>query len=196
MDGKWAVGPRLCEETYNLEDMLVFAQWLNVFLRKCDVLRMACLAQIVNTIAPLKTTRESLLKEATYYAFLMYSRHARGKALRPTVEAGRIATKRFGDVLALDVAATIDEPSRTAQVYLIHRGQSETIRTEVAFEGAKTPTRVAEAEQVWGLDPKAANTFERPDVVLPRAVGAIPLEHAKLSIKLPPLSLTRVQLSY
>ena len=194
MDGGWTVGPKLCEETYNLEDVLVCAQWLNVFLRRCDVLRMACLAQIVNTIAPLKTTREALLKEATYYAFLMYSKHARGKSIRPQVESERIATKRFGDVPMLDAAGTIDQASGTAQVYLVHRGQTETLRTDIAFEGTLAPTGVVEAEQIWGLDPKTANTFERPDVVVPRAVGAMPLRDGRVSIKLPPLSLTRIQL--
>src|SRR4051812_25296110 len=117
MDGKWAVAPHLCEETYNLEDVLVVAQWLNVFLRKCDVLKMACLAQIVNTIGPLKTRKGALLKEATYYAFVMYAQNALGASLNPTrVDAPRIATKKFGDVKALDVAATVDEASRRASV--------------------------------------------------------------------------------
>jgi alpha-N-arabinofuranosidase len=54
-DGKWTIAPHLCEEPYNLEDALVVAQWMNVFLRKCHVVKMACLAQVVNVIAPLKT---------------------------------------------------------------------------------------------------------------------------------------------
>ena len=193
-DGKWGVAPHLCEETYNLEDVLVVAQWLNVFLRKCDVLRMACLAQIVNTIAPLKTTRESLLKEATWYAFVMYAKHARGKSIRPRVETERVATKRFGEVPLIDAAAALDTNASTIQVYLVHRGQTDTIRADVAFEGPIVPARVVEAEQIWGLDPKAANTLQRPDVVLPRAVGAVPFTGGRFPIKLPPLSLTRIQL--
>ncbi len=47
-DGQWEHAPHLLEESYNLEDALVVAQWLNVFLRRCDVLRIACLAQLVN----------------------------------------------------------------------------------------------------------------------------------------------------
>ena len=45
--GGWTEAPHLIEEIYNLEDALVVAQWLNVFLRKSDVLKIACIAQIV-----------------------------------------------------------------------------------------------------------------------------------------------------
>ncbi|MFC1960906.1 alpha-L-arabinofuranosidase C-terminal domain-containing protein, partial [Chloroflexota bacterium] len=56
MQGGWSEAPHLIEEIYNLEDALVIAQWLNVFLRKSDVLKIACLAQIVNVIGPILTT--------------------------------------------------------------------------------------------------------------------------------------------
>jgi alpha-N-arabinofuranosidase len=194
-DGKWTVAPHLCEETYNLEDVLVVAQWMNVFLRKCHVLKMACLAQVVNVIAPLKTRRDALLKESTFYPFVMYANAARGVSIKPTVQAPPFQTKRFGDVPALDVAATIDLGARKASVFIVHRGLTETLRTEVAFTGPKAPTHVVEAQQIWGLDPKASNSFERPEVVVPRQVGAMPFKDGRFPIKLPPLSVTAVQLA-
>jgi alpha-N-arabinofuranosidase len=193
-NGKWQVAPHLCEESYNLEDTLVFAQWMNVFLRRCDVLKMTCLAQVVNVIAPLKTRGDELLKESTYHAFLMWVQNAVGKSVRPKVDVHRIATKRFGDVPALDVAATIDPASKKAAVFLVHRGQTETLATDITFTGPTIPTKVAGALQIWGLDPKAGNTFERPDVVIPRAVAAMPLKNGSFPIKLPPMSVTAIQL--
>jgi alpha-N-arabinofuranosidase len=157
---------------------------------------MACLAQVVNTIAPLKTRRDGLLKEATFYPIAMYAQRASGRSIRPRIEnAPHTTTKRFGDVPVVDVAATVDEAAGRACVFLVHRGVSETLWTEVAFEGAKTPTRVVDAEQICGLDPKAANTWDRPDVVLPRKVGAMALKDGKFSIKLPPLSVTVVEVA-
>ena len=194
MDGKWREAPALCEETYDLQDVLVVAQWMNVFLRKCDVLRMACLAQIVNVIAPLKTLRDALLKESTYYPFVMYAQNARGLSITPAIVSPRITTKRFGDVPAVDVAATIDQPGGKACVFIVHRGVSETLKAEVVFEGGKMPARVSGAEQIWGLDPKAVNSFERPDVVVPRKVGAMPFKDGRFPIKLPPLSVTMVEM--
>jgi anionic cell wall polymer biosynthesis LytR-Cps2A-Psr (LCP) family protein len=45
----------------------VVAQWLNVFLRRCDVLKIACLAQIVNVIAPILTSADGLVKQTIQY---------------------------------------------------------------------------------------------------------------------------------
>src|SRR5438132_3227107 len=111
------------------------------------------------------------------------------------MEAPCIAPQRFGDAPAIGVAATIDQVGRMASVFIVHRGQTETLKTELVFIGPKTPARVLDVQQIWGLDPKAANSFERPDVVVPRQVAAMPFKDGRLPIKLPPLSLSVVQLA-
>ncbi len=75
-NGRWTEAPHLAEVGYNLEDALVVAQWLNVFLRKCDVVKVACMAQIVNIISWLHTA-QGLLKHTSYYPFMLVSNHAR-----------------------------------------------------------------------------------------------------------------------
>ena len=57
-DGRRAVAPHLLEEVYNLEDALLVGGFLNTLLRNSDRVRVACLAQLVNVIAPLVTQRE------------------------------------------------------------------------------------------------------------------------------------------
>ena len=97
MDGQWTEAPHLIEEVYNLEDALLVAEWLSLFLRKCDVLKVACIAQIVNIIAPLLTTTDRLLKQSTFYPLVLFSRYAAGAALDLLVQAPTYTTKRFGD---------------------------------------------------------------------------------------------------
>jgi alpha-N-arabinofuranosidase len=123
----------------------------------------------------------------------MYANAVRGVAIRPRVQAQTIATKGFGDVPAIDVAATIDQQTKTASVFIVHRGQANTLKTELTFAGPNVPTKVIGAQQIWGLDAKAFNSFDRPDVIVPRQVGAMPFAEGKLSIKLPPLSVTIIQ---
>ena len=89
-NGGWQEGPPLSEEVYNLEDALVVAQWLNVFLRRCDILKIACIAQVVNTISPLTVRGNQLLRPPTYYPFVMVSNHAAGMALEPLVSLSLI----------------------------------------------------------------------------------------------------------
>src|SRR5215208_3457090 len=114
--GNWAEAPHLAEETYNLEDALVVAQWLNVFLRKSHVLKIACVAQIVNTISWLHTRTDGILKHPSYYAFKLVSNYARGEALDALVKAPQVETKQYDAVSMLDVSASYDPETQEGAV--------------------------------------------------------------------------------
>lgn len=192
MDGKWTQAPHLIEEVYNLEDALVVAQWMNVFLRKCDVLKIACLAQIVNVIAPILTTTDSMVKQTIFYPIMLMSRLAQGKALDVATSAPRIDTKQFGDVAALDVSASYDEATGAGGLFIVNRSQTETLHTEIVWQNG-APKAIANVQQMGGTDVKAANTFEQPNTVVPRALDDYSLDGNKLTLALPPLSFTAIE---
>jgi alpha-L-arabinofuranosidase len=189
--GGWQEAPPLSEEIYNLEDALVVAQWLNVFLRRCDVLKIACLAQVVNTIAPLTVRGEQLLRHPTYYPFMLVSNHAAGLALDPLVVAPQYDTPMFGAMPLLDVSASYDEANNRGAVFLVNRSQQEAVTTDVVWQGA-APGRVPAIYQLSGADPKAVNTFERPDVIVPQRLEGGSLRDGRITLRLPPLSFTAV----
>src|SRR4029434_3348390 len=68
-DGRRAAAPRLLEEVYNLEDALLVGGFINTLLRNSDRVRVACLAQLVNVIAPLVTSENGVLRQSTYYPY-------------------------------------------------------------------------------------------------------------------------------
>jgi alpha-N-arabinofuranosidase len=189
--GKWQEAPHLSEEIYNLEDALVVAQWMNVFLRRCDVLDIACLAQIVNTISPLLTTSQQLLRQTTFYPFVMVSNHAAGRSLDPLVAAPQHDTRAFGPMPLLDVSASYDQAADQGAVFLVNRSQHEAVTTEVIWHGAR-PTQAPAIQQLSGADPKAANTFEQPDLIVPKLLDGIPVHDGRITLRLPPLSFTVV----
>jgi alpha-N-arabinofuranosidase len=190
MKGNWTEAPHLIEEVYNLEDALVAAQWLNVFLRKCDVLKIACLAQIVNVIAPILTTRDGLLKQSIFYPFQMMRQIATGAALDAAVQAPVYTTRLYGEMPLLDVSASYDEATRAGGVFIVNRSQTETLTTDVIWQN-DAPASIAHIHQLSGTDPKAANTFERPNAVVAKTLPAgARLSDNKLTLQLPPLSFT------
>jgi alpha-N-arabinofuranosidase len=192
--GGWQEGPPLSEEVYNLEDALVVAQWMNVFLRRCDVLKIACLAQVVNTISPLTTRGDQLLKQTTYYPFVMMSKHAAGMSLEPLVRAPEQETAMYGAMPLIDVAASYDEERDRGAVFLVNRSQSETVTTEIAWRGA-TPTRASGITQIAGTDLKAVNSFEQPNTIVPQQLDDLTVDNGMLTLRLPPLSFTVVPVS-
>jgi alpha-N-arabinofuranosidase len=192
--GGWQEAPHLCEEVYNLEDALVVAQWLNTFLRHCDVLKIACIAQIVNVISPLLTTPTKLLKQSTFFPFVMYSHLASGQSLRTQISAPHYRTERFGEVPVIDAAGTYNPGTGNAAVFLIHRSTAQSYPVEVKWEGSTSMT-VTSVQQLAGTDPKAANSFERPDVLVPKQLALPKVVAGTVQLKLPPLSLTVMRLT-
>src|SRR4051794_8268437 len=159
--GGWQEAPALSEEVYNLEDALVVAQWLNVFLRRCDILPIACLAQVVNVISPLTTRGDQLLRQPTFYPFVLVSNHAAGLSLAPQVTAPQHDTRLFGPMPLLDVAASYDEANDGGAVFLVNRSQQEAVTTEIGWHGA-APGGAPPLYQGAGTHPKALKTFAQP----------------------------------
>lgn len=194
MEGEWTEAPHLIEEVYNLEDALVAAQWMNVFLRKSDVLKVACLAQIVNVIAPILTTRDSMLKQSIYYPFLLFSRLASGNALDVAVKAPMVATKRFGDMPMLDVSASYNAETATNAIFIVNRSQSDALTVDLHWQDF-APQCVKSAYQLSGTDPKAANSYENPNVVTAVPVDAPEIVDGTATLSLPPLSFTALEVT-
>ena len=195
VQGKWAAAPHLLEEVYNLEDALVVAQWMNVFLRKSDVLKVACLAQIVNVIAPILTTRDTLLKQSIYYPFMLFSKLASGDALDVAVKAPFYHTARFGDMPLVDVSASYDEAKQTGAVFMVNRSQTDSLPVQLHWQD-RVPQRIEAVHQLAGTDPKAANSFENPNRVVAVQVKAPMLQEKSATLVLPPLSFTAVKVRY
>jgi alpha-N-arabinofuranosidase len=192
-EGKFA--PRLLEEEYNLEDALLVGGFLNTLLRQAERVRLACLAQIVNVIAPLVTNETSVLRQSIYYPYAWALKYARGRVLELDLESESYPIKaeglrpdfaRDGSVPFLDVAATHDPQS--GQVCLLMLNRDLTGERELQLDWHDlTPSRVLVCETLTGSDLKAANSFERPTLVAPRALEP-PRVGSKMTFKLPPRS--------
>jgi alpha-N-arabinofuranosidase len=180
-DGGWTEAPPLLEEIYNVEDALVCAQYLHSFVRNADIVRLACLAQIVNVIAPVLTRRDGLLVQTIFWPFKLLRDAVSGEALRAAVRAPEIATRR-GDVPVIDVAATYDDVNATACVSLVNR--DPTAAVEVTIDVAGASFDAASAQVITG-DPKAHNDWGAPNVIRPIETNVQIDERAALRVRLP-----------
>ncbi len=196
-DGKRTFAPKLLEEVYNLEDALLVGGFLNSLLRQSDRVRVACVAQILNVIAPLVTNETSVLRQSIYYPYAWALQYARGRVLDlfvesdtyPITAAGlRPDVARDDQVPFVDVVATIDQASGRTAVLMLNR-DLDAERELVLDWRDLTPTRVLACETLTGPDLKAFNTFEDPKRVAPRALEP-PAAGARMTFKLPPRSYT------
>jgi alpha-N-arabinofuranosidase len=191
MHGNWTEAPHLAEDIYNLEDALVVAQWLNVFLRKSHVLKIACVAQIVNVISWLQTRGDELLKYPSYYVFKLVRNLARGQALDVLVKAPVVETKQFDAVPALDVSASYDDGNQQGAVFLVNRSQMEPVVTDLVWQDEKE-VQVDKAWQLAGSDPKGSNSWDEPDRLVANPISAPSAKDGQATLQLPPLSVTAI----
>jgi alpha-N-arabinofuranosidase len=200
-DGRGTAAPRLLEEVYNLEDALLVGGFVNTLLRNSDRVRVACLAQLVNVIAPLVTNDQGVLRQSTYYPYAWALRYARGRVLDLRVESETYPITptglqadfaRTGDVPFVDVVATLDEPGRQAALLILNRDIKDERELTVQWDDI-APTRVLACETLTGSDLKAFNTFDAPRRVVPHTLTA-PAAGNRMTLKLPPRSYTVVHL--
>jgi alpha-N-arabinofuranosidase len=200
VDGRRAFAPKLLEEVYNLEDALLVGGLVNTLLRNSDRVRVGCLAQLVNVIAPLVTNETGVLRQSIYYPYAWGIRYARGRVLDVRVEAETYPITAAGlqadlarndQVPFVDVVATHDAPNRQASVLMLNR-DLEGERELILEWGAVTPARVLTCETLTGPDLKAFNTFEQPRQVAPQRLDA-PAPGRRMTFTLPPRSYTVAQ---
>ena len=131
IDGRRAVAPKLLEEVYNLEDALLVGGFVNTLLRNSDRVRVACLAQLVNVIAPLVTQRDAACcARASTIRTRGRCSYARGRVLDLRVESETYPITAAGlqadfarndQVPFVDVVATLDAPNGQASVLMLNR---------------------------------------------------------------------------
>ncbi len=159
-NGQRQFAPRLLEEEYNLEDALLVGGFLNSLLRRSDRVRVGCLAQIINVIAPLVTNDAGVLRQSIYWPYAWALQHARGRVLDLLVESETYPIRGAGlradfarddEVPFLDVAVTVDEPGGRAAVFVLNRdldGERELVLDWLD----PVPSRVLACETLTGGD--------------------------------------------
>ena len=165
-------------------------------------MRIACLAQILNVIAPLVTNATSVLRQSIYFPYAWALQYARGRVLDVFVEAEmypitaaglRADVAREDQVPFVDVAATYDNSNGRAAVLMLNR-DLQGDREVVLDWRDLTPTRVLACDTLTGPDLKAFNTFEDPKRVVPRRLEP-PAAGGRMTFKLPPRSYTVAQIA-
>ena len=190
----WQVAPPLYEAPYTHEDALVVGMMLITLLRNADRVKIACLAQLINTIAPISTvTGGPAWRQATYYPYMHASRYGRGTVLNLQVRTPSYSNKTFDAVPLLDAVAVLDEEHEQMTVFAVNRGQDGALPLEGDLRGIGG-YQVLEHITLEHSEPLARNTAEQPNEVVPHTRGDAQLSDGRLTATLPKLSWNVIRL--
>ena len=184
---KWGRALPLLEDIYNFEDALLAGSMLITFLRNADRVKIACLAQLVNVIAPIMTRNGGgCWAQTIYWPFQQASKYGRGTALRAVVDSPVYDCADYENVPLIDATATLaDDGSVT--VFCVNRDLTDDFALEVDLHGFG-PLRIAEHLLLHHDDVKAVNTEENPNAVAPKAGPGGEIDGERATIKIPALS--------
>jgi len=184
---KWGRALPLLEDIYNFEDALLCGSILITFLRNADRVKIACLAQLVNVIAPIMTRNEGgAWAQTIYWPLYHASKYGRGVALNAIVDSPVYDCKDYTDVPYIDATATLaDDGSVT--VFCVNRDQAEDAALSIDLHGF-SKLRIAEHAVLHHDDAKAVNTEENPDHVKPMAGPGGEIDGDIATVKIPAFS--------
>ena len=132
----WQVAPHLLEDIYNFEDAILNGLILITFLKHADRIKIACLAQLVNVIAPIMTeTDGKAWRQTIFYPFLHASKYGRGVALTPVVSTGTHDTSQHSQVTDIESAAVYNEEKGEVTIFAVNRNTENDIDFEADIRG-------------------------------------------------------------
>lgn len=169
---RWQIAPHQLEDIYNFEDALVVGCLLITMLKNCDRVKMACLAQLVNVIAPIMTENGGIAWAQTiFYPFMHASNYGRGVALTPVVNCDTYSTEKVKNVPYVETIGILNEEKSELTVFAVNRSLEDDINLEIDLSDFPT-AKLLEHIVMEHDDMKAVNSAENPNNITPKSNGS------------------------
>lgn len=144
-------------------------------LKRADRVKMACIAQLVNVIAPIMTTNGGAAwKQTIYYPYMHASLFGRGEVLVPLMSSPKHDTKDFTDVPYIEAVAVHNEEKQEITVFAVNRHLEESIAFDIDLRSFGQG-RILEHIVLENEDLSASNTADAPNCVTPHTNGSAAL---------------------
>ncbi len=179
----------MLEDIYNFEDVLQVGCILNTFIRKANVVKIACIAQLVNLIAPIMTDpMGKAWRQTIYYPYYFASIFGRGTALNLAVSSPGYDAEAAKNVPYLDVSGVHDTETGVLTFFAVNRHPTEALDMAVSLHGFAGAAQVVDHQVMTHADMGAVNTSANPMAVVPQKASGARIDGDTLSATPPPLS--------
>ncbi len=191
---EWVSAPSLLEDVYNFEDAVLVGCMLMVMLKHADRLKMACLAQLVNVIAPIMTeTGGRVWAQTIYYPFMYTSKYGRGDVLQLIVDSPKYDCKKYTDVPYLETAAVAND-NGCVTIFAVNRDMTEDLAVDYTMINF-ADYKVSEHITMCSHEATDTNTADDPGNVVPQRAEKQPtIDGGKLNVLLPKFSWNMIRL--
>ena len=190
---KWSKAPHQLEDVYNMEDALLIGSMMITMLKHCDRVKMACLAQLINVIAPIMTSDTGAWRQTIFYPYMHGSVYGRGTVLQTMLEVPTYDSKSFRDVPYVDLVVIDNAKEEELVLFAVNKNLEEEITVSCEFRQF-ADYHILEHQMMTHADLKAVNTEADPDNVKPVPVETDSFTDGMLEVKLPAKSWNMIRL--
>ena len=184
----WTQAPRLLEDHYSLLDALAFGGMAITLLNHADRVKVACLAQLVNVIAPIFTEPgKGSYRQSIYFPFRDVSVYGRGTVLTPIVRTPNKITQAYGEVPAVIFSVIYNEENQEISLFALNTSKSESSSTQIDLSSFGKTEMIYRTE-LTGSNLNAKNTLENPDLVKTVEISTIQSDNSIYAATLKPAS--------
>ncbi len=190
----WPHAPRLLEDAYNFEDVLQVGCILNTFIRRSDVVKIACIAQLVNVIAPIMTEPNGAAwRQTIYYQYYFASIYGRGHALNLAVKCPGYDADVADNVAYVDISGVHNDEEGTLTFFAINRHGSEILNVEIDLHGFGAAT-IIDHQVMTHTSLEAINSLAQQSNVMPVKGKGAKVADGAVQLNLPPHSYQMLRL--
>jgi len=157
---RWIEARPILEDIYTMEDALVVGCILITLLKNADRVKIACLAQLVNVIAPIMTEPGGTAwRQTIFYPFMHASAFGRGTVLHCPVTCDKYSANDIDDVPYLESVAVHNEEKNELTIFAVNRNLGEALDLEAGLYGFEG-YRFIEHISMSNADLKAVNSAQ------------------------------------
>ena len=190
----WQYAPPILQDVYNFEDALLLGCLLITLLKNCDRVKIACLAQLVNVIAPIMTEpMGDAWQQTIFYPFMHAANYGRGTVLTPIVDAPSYDCEGFKNVPFVESVAIHNEEKSEVVIFAVNRSLEDEMDFTINLQGFAVGD-ILDFQEISGYDIKQVNTKDRGDV-LPKKGTAAHTDKEDVKAKLAPLSWNMIRVA-
>jgi alpha-N-arabinofuranosidase len=152
---------------YDFQDALLVGSMLITLLRHADRVKIACMAQLVNVIAPIMTSDTGAWRQTIFYPYLLTAKHGTGVVLQTLVKGPSYDNEKFGQVPCIDAVAVYNGEKEELVLFAVNKNLEQDIPITMELRQF-AEFGIAEHKILHDEDLYAVNTQENPDRILPR----------------------------
>ncbi|MCL2579496.1 MAG: alpha-N-arabinofuranosidase [Oscillospiraceae bacterium] len=186
--------PHILENNYSMLDTLAFGGLMMSLVNNADRVKIACLAQLVNAIAPIVTKENGpVIRQGTFYPFKDMSMYGRGTVLQAVTDIPTLETPN-GDAPAVYTCIVNNEEKSECTVFALNIDQEDMMLSlDMRSLGE---VEMIEHRLLKNEDLSATNTFADPDCISPTQGAVLPGKNSSPEVKIPALSWNVLRFRY